>query len=87
VNETTNRVYVTNEESDNVSVIDGSNNRVIATVPVGGSPVDVDVNSLTNRIYVANSDSDNVSVIDGISNTVIAVVTVGVDPLGVAIIP
>ena len=77
VNPNTNRIYVTNDSSDNVSVIDGASNTVVATVAVGSYPHGVAVNPNTNRIYVANSVSNNVSVIDGATNTVVATVPVG----------
>lgn len=72
MNPITNRIYVTNQGSDNVSVIDGFFNVVIATIKVGVSPERVDVNPTTNRIHVTNAVSNNVSVINGITNTVIA---------------
>ncbi|MEW6232559.1 MAG: kelch repeat-containing protein, partial [Chloroflexota bacterium] len=87
VNPTTNRIYVTNEGSDNVSVIDGATNQVVATVTVGIGPFGVGVNPATNRIYVANRGSDNVSVIDGNTNQVVATVTVGTMPYGLAVNP
>ena len=79
VNPTTNRIYVANWGSDNVSVIDGATNTEIDTdgnpangitrIPVASGPVGVAVNSTTNRIHVTNWGSDNVSVIDGATNT------------------
>ncbi|MCJ7992690.1 hypothetical protein MUB15_31740 [Priestia sp. OVS21] len=39
-----NRIYVANSSSNNVSVIDGNTNSVIATVPVGTNPRGVGVN-------------------------------------------
>ncbi|MGW8428860.1 YncE family protein [Peribacillus simplex] len=47
-------MYVTNDDSSNVSVIDGNTNSVIATVFAGGGPIAVGVNPTTNRIYVAS---------------------------------
>jgi YVTN family beta-propeller protein len=85
VNSATNRIYVTNATSSNVSVIDGATNTVVATVPVGNTPYQVDVNPSTNRIYVANSVSNDVSVINGATNTVVATVPVGSQPLSVAV--
>ena len=38
VNPTTNRIYVANYDSNNVSVIDGASNTVVATVAVGSQP-------------------------------------------------
>jgi YVTN family beta-propeller protein len=69
VNPTTNRIYVTNFISSDVSVIDGVSNTVVATVPVGPSPSSVGVNPVTNRIYVPDLD-DRIRVIDGEANTV-----------------
>ncbi|MDQ8739018.1 hypothetical protein [Paenibacillus sp. LHD-38] len=72
-----NRIYVGNFNSDNVSVIDGASNNIIATVTVGDGPAlfGITANPVTNRIYVPNLDSINVSVIDGVSNTVLATLT------------
>jgi YVTN family beta-propeller protein len=54
VNATTNRIYVSNLNSNNVSVIDGSTNTVITTVVVGNSPSGIAVNPTTNLVYVVN---------------------------------
>lgn len=84
---TANRIYVANQESDTVSVIDGATHGVISTIGVGNGPAGVGVNSVTQRIYVANYLSNNVSIIDGATNTVVATVPVGSDPNGVAVNP
>ena len=78
---------MTNANSNNVSVIDGAGNTVVATVAVGSYPVDVAVNASTNRIYVTNLYNNNVSVIDGAGNVVVATVPVGSYPVGVAVNP
>lgn len=71
-NPATNRIYVTNLDSNSVSVIDGTTNTVIGQpIAVGANPGGVAVNPRTNRVYVTNSDSSSVSVIDGATNTVI----------------
>jgi len=97
VNPTTNRIYVANGDSWNVSVIDGATDTEIDTdgnpangitrIPVGDRPLLLAVNPTTNRIYVANWLSDDLSVIDGATNTVGATVPVGVGPLGVSANP
>lgn len=53
VNAATNRVYVTNSQSNSVSVIDGATNSVVATIPTGGKTWGVEVDSATNRVCVA----------------------------------
>ncbi len=70
VDPTTNRVYVPNFGTGDVSVIDGVSNTVIATIPVGPSPGSVGVNPVTNRIYVTDV-LGTIWVIDGATNTVI----------------
>ncbi|MBE0343801.1 YncE family protein, partial [Paenibacillus sp. 28ISP30-2] len=72
-----NRIFVANFNSNDVSVIDGATNTVIATIPVGVNPAGVGVNPFTNRIYVGNLNSDDVSVIDGITDTVITTIPAG----------
>ena len=82
-----NRIYVTIPIDNTVSVIDGTTNTVIATIPVGSSPVGVGVNPATNRIYVANFADNTVSVIDGTTDEVIATIPVGTLPHGVGVNP
>lgn len=74
VNPLTNKIYVANQQSGNVTVIDGTNNSTV-TVAAGSGASDVAVNTVTNKIYVANIFAGTVSVIDGTTN---ATVTVGV---------
>ncbi len=79
--------YITNGQSNTVSVIDTATNTITATVPVGTVPVGVAVNPAGTKVYVANSGSRDVSVIDTATNTVTATVLVGNDPWGVAVNP
>jgi YVTN family beta-propeller protein len=63
------RIYVVNAGSGNVSVIDGSRNRVIATVPTDTRPYAIGIDAALHRAYVTNTFSDKVTVIDGSTNT------------------
>jgi len=56
-------IYVTNLDSNTVSVINGKTNTVIATIPVGQRPVGVAYDPSNGYIYVTNSGSGTVSVI------------------------
>ena len=78
-------IYVANELSDTVSVINGTT--VIANITVGIDPVGVAYDPSNGYIYVTNAWSGTVSVINGATNTVIANITVGIDPVGVAYDP
>ena len=46
--------YITNQSSNNVSVIDAASNTVTATVAVGAVPTGVAVNPVGTLVYVTN---------------------------------
>jgi len=82
VNTVTNKIYVANYLSANVTVIDGTTNSA-TTVQAALHPVAVAVNEATNKIYVANvgfggpfgnGDRGSVTVIDGATNLTATVV-------------
>ena len=79
--------YITNVSSNNVSVIDTSNNTVTTTISVGTNPYGVSVSPDGAKVYVTNNSSNNVSVIRTSDNTVTTTVTVGTYPLGVSVSP
>ena len=85
VNTVTNKVYVANSGSNNVTVIDGASN-LTASVPTGVSPSAVAVNEVTNKVYVANAGSNTVTIIDGATKAT-NTVPVGSDPTSVAVNP
>jgi YVTN family beta-propeller protein len=65
-------VYVTNERSGNVSLINRQSGEVVGTILVGKNPRGVAVNPRKERlkVYVANSGSNSISVIDPNTNAV-----------------
>jgi YVTN family beta-propeller protein len=79
--------YISNSDSNEVSVIDTSTNTVMANVAVGNGPFGVAVSRDGSRAYVANAFSSDVSVIDTSTNTVVATVTLENSPYGVAVTP
>src|SRR5216684_599022 len=79
--------YIVNTGSNSVSVIDTTSNTVVATVSVGGSPLEVAITPDGTRVYVTNANDNTLSVIDTASNTVVATVGVGAGPTAVAITP
>jgi YVTN family beta-propeller protein len=64
-------VYVTNINSNNVSVIARPGNAVVATVPVGSFPRGIAVTPDGTHAYVTNTNSNDVSVIATATNTVV----------------
>ena len=87
VNPNTGMIYVANEFSNTVSIIDESTDKIQATVKVGSFPYGIDVNPMTNRVYVANRGSNTISVIDGSTNLKMADIHVGNSPIDVAVNP
>src|SRR5687768_1362322 len=60
VNPITNKIYVANWQSANVTVIDGATDTVDGEVPVGSFPIAIAVNPNNNRIYVASQGTGEV---------------------------
>lgn len=83
VNSVTNKIYVTNSGSNNVTVVNGPNH-MTTTVPVGTGPAAVAVNPVTNKIYVANMGSANITVIDGANHSTFTV-PAGTTPQAIAV--
>jgi YVTN family beta-propeller protein len=80
--------YVTNGNSNTVSVIDIASNIVIAVIKVGYCPIEIAVTSDGTRAYVTNYISNTVSIIDTASQTVIATITgMGNGPSGIVLTP
>ncbi len=74
-NPVTSRIYVANQGSNTVTVIDGLTNNT-TTIPVGAAPLALAINTVTNKIYVVNSGSPNVTVIDGATGSTSTIATI-----------
>lgn len=64
-------IYVTNEDSGTVSVINRSRGEVVSTLRTGLGPRGIAAVFVENnpRVYTVNSDEDSFSVIDSVKNT------------------
>jgi YVTN family beta-propeller protein len=96
VNPKTNMVYVVNQDSDTVSVINSSTNRVVADITIVTNmgeeqedtiPTAVAVNPDMNMVYVADWWNDIISVINGSTNSVVAHIEVDFYPIDIAVNP
>src|SRR4030088_2376420 len=67
-------IYVTNQLDNTLSVIDGSNYTVVATVPVGTSPEGVAVSPDGKYAYIAEGGDNAVSVFNTATNTIASTV-------------
>src|SRR5256885_1925996 len=85
VNPLTSAVYVASLSADRLSVVDGTNNTLVATVHDGDGPIRAAIDTATNTLFVTDLRSDKVTVIDGTAKTTIARARVGHLPRGVAV--
>jgi YVTN family beta-propeller protein len=86
-NALSNRAYIPNWDSKNVSVIDISTNTVINTISVGNNPRAVAVSEIKKRVYVANYSDRTISVIDTDAQMEIDTIPVDNPPNWIAINP
>ncbi|RJQ43275.1 MAG: hypothetical protein C4538_12245, partial [Nitrospiraceae bacterium] len=84
----TSLVYITNEGSDNVSVLNRQSGEIVTNIMVGKKPKGITAMLAGERlkVYVANSGSNSISVIDPTTNHVETEVPVrfGSGPAGIA---
>ena len=82
-------IYVTNEDSNNVSVINRQTGDIVANIMVGNKPrgIAVSLGREKPRVYVANSGSNSVSIIDPTMNKVEIEIPLrfGIEPEGIAV--
>ncbi len=79
---TASKIYVSNQGSDTVSVVD-----VGLVVPVGDGPYAVAFTPDSAKAYVANNTAGTVSVMNVLTGSVTSTVTVGTNPSGIAVTP
>jgi len=79
--------YMTNETTNQVSVISNSTNQIVSTVDVGAGPYGIALSPDGSMAYVSNFIASSVSVINTSTNQVAATIPVGYNPVGIAISP
>lgn len=79
--------YVSNRDSNDISIIDTSTNLVVDTINVGPKPRGMAINPSCSRLYVTVQDSDEVVVIDTKNNNVVARIEVGDEPFAIDVHP
>ena len=78
--------YITNQQSNNVSVINLATNTVITNIPVGKAPTGVTISPNGKYAYITNQNDNTVSVISTATNTVVSTFAVhNFSPTGIAI--
>ena len=79
--------YVSNSNSDSVSVIDTTTNTVVATIPTGKAPVNPTFTPDRRHVYVSNSQAGTLTVIDVKTNQTTTIPAGGDRPSGLAFSP
>jgi YVTN family beta-propeller protein len=69
VNTQTGRVYIANAGDGTVTVLDGTSDAVVATIPTGAHPYSIAANSASGKVYVTHTFGDQLSIVDGATNT------------------
>ncbi len=77
-------VYVTNTQSNNVTVINGTSQTPVASVDVQTQPEGIAFDPANGTLFVADNGSNNVTVIHASNRAILANVSVGQSPTGVA---
>jgi YVTN family beta-propeller protein len=71
VNSVSGRVYVANAGDGTVSVLDGTSDAVVATIPIGSHPYSIAADSATGKVYVTHTFGDQLTILDGTTNTAV----------------
>ncbi|MDA4136698.1 MAG: YncE family protein [Thaumarchaeota archaeon] len=77
VNSVTDRVYVSQGQGGSLSVIDGSNNNVAATVGGLGTPYALAVDEEQNLVFAADTGGNTLWIVNGSNNAVAAHLAMG----------
>ncbi len=81
------RIFVTNERSDDISVINGSTLEIEATIDIGGRPRGIGLSPDASELYVAISNENSIAVVDPKSLKVLRKFEAGSDPETFAVHP
>ena len=75
-----NKIYSIGALQTSISVIDGLNKEIIATISIGKRPAGAVYNSRNKKVYIGHQDDDEVTVIDTATDTVIKTIVSGKGP-------
>jgi len=79
--------YVSNQWSDNVSVIDLETFKIVDTLGTGNGPAGLEIDKEGKYLYAVNSFAGDISVIDLQSNTEVKRLPAGNNPAGIRLSP
>src|ERR1700733_3344745 len=74
------KIFVSNEKDNTVTVLDGDSLKIVATVKTGQRPRDLKVSTDGKSVYVVASDSDRFEVLDIATLKITGTMPSGPDP-------
>ena len=74
------RVFVSNEKDNTITVIDADTLKVTSTIPVGDRPRGIVLSNDARTLYICTSDSDHIEVLDLATLKVDRILPSGPDP-------
>ena len=83
----TSRIFVTNERSNNISVINGESLEVEATIDIGERPRGIGLSPDGSELYIAVSEENVIAVVDPKSLQILRKFDSGSDPEAFAVHP
>lgn len=83
----TGRVFVTNERSNTVSVINGKTHQIEATIEIGKRPRGIGISPDGSEVYVAISQENKIAVFDPVSLKILRKFNAGDDPEAFSVHP
>ena len=81
------RILVSNEKDNTITVLDSTSLQIIKTIPVGARPRGILLSKDGKSLYVCTSDADHIEVVDLASYTVSRTLPSGPDPEFFALSP
>ena len=73
INEFTNKIYLTHDFSNSITVIDGSTNDISKSITVMENPELIAFDEITNIGYIGGPESNEVAIIDGYTDQLMQV--------------
>ena len=73
-------IFVSNENSDTVTILDAKEKKVIKTISTGGRPRDLKISKDNNFLYIVESEENQISILDISILEIIGSIKTGDDP-------
>lgn len=78
------KLLVLNEKSKDLSVVDISKKKVVATIKLGSNPKEIIFNNVTKKAYISHADTDEIYIVDVDRAAVVKKIKVDSDPVALA---